>query len=242
MSDDPTVRSLAALARLATDAGSALAPVGIDSLLRSVVATAQCLTGAPAGSIALLDGTELVFRVATGPGAASLPGVRIPLGRGIAGWAVSAGQIVALDNVAGDPRFAHELAESIGYVPTGIVAVPLDTDDEIVGVLEVLDPVLSERTLEALALVARQAALSIRIALAYDDFGRTLFEAAAAAVDDGDLVHALRDVAGRAPGRRAEFATLAADLATLGQLGDVERATAETLLHTFLDYTRARER
>jgi GAF domain-containing protein len=242
MSGDTTERSLAALATLAADAGATLAPVSLDSLLESVVATAQCVTGAAAGSIALLDDTELVFRVATGPGADTLPGVRIPVGRGIAGWAVSSGQMVALDNVQGDPRFARELAESIGYVPTGIVAVPLDTDDEILGVLEVLDPVLNERGLEALALVARQAALSIQVAQAFSDFGRTLFEAAAAAVDDTDLARALRGVAERAPARRAEFATLAADLTTLGQLGAPERATAEALLHTFVDYTRARER
>jgi len=65
MTGDATERSLAALARLAADTGSTLAPVSLDSLLQSIVATAQCLTGAAAGSIALLDDAELVFRVAT---------------------------------------------------------------------------------------------------------------------------------------------------------------------------------
>jgi transcriptional regulator with GAF, ATPase, and Fis domain len=241
MTGDATERSLAALARLAADTGSTLAPVSLDSLLQSIVATAQCLTGAAAGSIALLDDAELVFRVATGPGTEALPGVRIPVGRGIAGWAVSSGQIVALDNVRQDARFARELAESIGYVPTGLVAVPLDTDDEILGVLEVLDPAISERGLEALALLARQAALSIKVTLAFSDFGRTLFEAAAAAADDSDLARALRSVAEGARARRAEFATLAADLMTLGQLGTAERVAAEALLRAFLDYARTRE-
>jgi GAF domain-containing protein len=239
---DETTRRSVALARLAADTGSALVPVRLESLLRSIVDTAQCLTGAAAGSIALVDDAELVFRVATGPGADSLPGVRIPVGRGIAGWAVSSGQMVALDDVGQDARFARELAESIGYVPTGIVAVPLDTDDTVLGVLEVLDPVLTEHGLEALALLGRQAALSIEIAQAFDDFGRTLFAAAAAATDDTDLADALREVAAQAPPRRADFARLTADLASLGELGAAERTTAEALLRTFLDYTRTRDR
>jgi len=233
-------RTLAALAALAGDAGRALAPVSLDRLLGSVVDTAQHLTGAAAGSIALVDGAELVFHAATGPGAEALIGVRLPVGRGIAGWAVSSGQLVALDDVSQDPRFARDVAESIGYVPRGIVAVPLDTDEEIVGVLELLDPSPGRGGLDVLSLLGRQAALSIETALAFADFGRTLFEAAATAVDDADVARALRAAARQAPDRRADLATLAADLATLGQLGPPEREAAEALLRTFLDYARLR--
>ncbi|MFD8496448.1 GAF domain-containing protein [Amycolatopsis sp. NPDC059657] len=233
---------LNALAVLAAETGPSLAPVGLDEQLAAVVATAQHLTGATAGSVALLDGGELVFRVATGPGAEGITGVRIPVGRGIAGWAVSSGQAVALDDVSQDPRFARDLAESIGYVPRGIVAIPLDTDDEILGVLELLDPAPGRLALEALSLLARQAALSVVTTRAFTDFGRLLFTAAATAVDGTDLARALRAAAAQAPAGRAEPASLAADLAALSRLGAEERATAHALLRTFLGYAAGRDR
>lgn len=136
-------------------------------LLDSVVETAQHITGSRAGSIALVEGADLVFRSASGPEGHGLIGVRLPIGSGIAGYAVSSGQTIALDDVREDPRFARDLAESLGYVPHGIVAVPLDNDDEVVGVLELLDPAGSVE-LEVLALLARQAALSISLARAFD--------------------------------------------------------------------------
>ncbi|GLZ36139.1 hypothetical protein Lesp02_83260 [Lentzea sp. NBRC 105346] len=132
-------------------------------LLDSVVATAQHITGSRAGSVALVDGPDLVFRSASGPQGHALIGVRLPVGSGIAGYAVSSGQAIALDDVRDDPRFARDLAESLGYVPRGIVAVPLDTEDEVVGVLELLDPAGGVE-LDVLALLARQAALSITLA------------------------------------------------------------------------------
>ncbi|MET9634433.1 GAF domain-containing protein [Lentzea sp. NPDC006480] len=155
--------------------------MSLDLLLDSVIATAQHLTGSSAGSVALLDGDELVFRAASGPKAAAIIGLRLPVGRGIAGYAVSSGQAVALDDVSADPRFARDLAESLGHVPHGIVAVPLDTDDEVVGVLELLDPAGSA-ALDVLSLLARQAALAVVLARSFDALAGDT-EAAALAVE-----------------------------------------------------------
>jgi GAF domain-containing protein len=231
MPADPALRALA------TAIGHGFGPVRLAELLASAVTTAQTMTGAVAGSIALVDGDELEFRHATGPGADGVLGLRIPLGRGIAGWAVSSGQLVALDDVQRDPRFAADVAEELGYVPRSIVAVPLDTDEQILGVLELLDPTSGELALDALAALGRQTALSIRLAQVLTDFGRTLFEAAA---EDSDLAQALRAQAAAAPDD--EVASFAAALATFAQLGPPERDAADALLRVFLDYTRTRDR
>ena len=45
-------------------------------------------------------------------------GVRLPLGRGIAGWVVTSGQAIAVSDVHRDQRFDAETAASTGYVPT----------------------------------------------------------------------------------------------------------------------------
>ena len=44
-----------------------------------------------------------------------------------------------IDDLQQDPRFARQAAESTGYVPDGLMAVPLLLDERALGVLEVLD-------------------------------------------------------------------------------------------------------
>ena len=68
---------------------------------------------------------ELVFEAVSGEGSETLIGQRLPQGTGIAGWVLAARQPLVLDDVGGDPRFARDVAEATGYVPSGLMAVPL---------------------------------------------------------------------------------------------------------------------
>ncbi len=105
-----------------------------NALLEQVTATALRLFDAAACSIALIDDDQLVYTHASGQGAEVIVGTRMSLIRGIAGWAVRSGQPVAISDVRGDPRFAHDVAESTGYIPQAIVAAPLQTDRGTYGV------------------------------------------------------------------------------------------------------------
>jgi signal transduction protein with GAF and PtsI domain len=115
-----------------------------DHLTRSVTAIRE-LFDAAACSCALAnpDGAALTFTAADGIGAAEVIGVEVPVGRGLVGWTAMSGQPVAVRNVRTDARFARDIAESTGYVPTAILAAPFfDSAGEVVGVLEVLDPAI----------------------------------------------------------------------------------------------------
>lgn len=115
-----------------------------DDLTRSVAAVRE-LFDAAACSCALAnpDGTALTFTAADGVGATEVIGVEVPVGRGLVGWTAMSGQPVAVRNVRTDARFARDIAESTGYVPTAILAAPFfDSAGEVVGVLEVLDPAI----------------------------------------------------------------------------------------------------
>ena len=68
-------------------------------LLTGIVAATRERLGAAACSVALLDGEELVFRAAAGVGAAEVIGLRLPVGRGIAGWTVASSQAIAVADV-----------------------------------------------------------------------------------------------------------------------------------------------
>jgi GAF domain-containing protein len=202
-----------------------LAPDGLDGVLQSTVETARLVFGAEACSIATVDGAtgELVYRVADGAGAAEIVGVRMPLARGIGGFVASSGQTLSVDEVHRDPRFAVDVAERTGYVPTSILAAPIAHGDQMLGVLSVLD-----RGADGPQGVA---ALDIASAFAHQAAGVLEAEALLRPVDpapDG--------------GAGASLAEIVTAFAALAALGDSERDTAARLLADFAAYARRRGR
>ncbi len=243
MADEVGTRVLPELARIASELGPALAPAAHRELLTSITVAARRLFHAEACSIALVsdDETELVFHVATGGAEEDIVGMRVPIGEGIAGWVALAGQPLAIEDVSQDPRFAADFAASTGYVPRSILATPMETERQIIGVIEVLDrdpEADGSADMELLALFANQAALAIENSRAFGELGKTLFQAAALASDDHGVRAALDQVAATADGPTQELAELSAVFAELGRLGPAERVAATRLVRQFLDYVR----
>lgn len=234
------------IAGLASNLGPALVPGSHDELLDSITSAAKELFEAAACSLALLDDTqrELIFHVAVGAGAEDVKGLRMPVDRGIAGWVVAAGQPIAIEDVTRDPRFAADVAERTGYVPRSILAMPLQTDREMLGAIEVLDRRAdrpgAERDLELLAIFARQAALAIENSRIFRNIGQVLFAALARASDDSDLTDVLGDVARDASPPADEIAEIAGLFNELAQRGRDEHLLAAKVLTEFLRYTRRR--
>jgi GAF domain-containing protein len=153
--------------RSAVAAGALASEEAHRTLLRSIVEVAQAIFAARAASIFLLDEQtdELVFEAVSGQGEEDLIGRRFPSDTGIAGWVLASRQPLVLEDVTADPRFARDFAESTGYVPKGLMAVPLLSEERALGVLEVLDrPQRSRFTLEEMDLLgqfAGQAAIAL---------------------------------------------------------------------------------
>jgi GAF domain-containing protein len=244
--NDPSRDVLRDIARIADDLGPALVPAGHFELLNSITEAAQRLFHAAACSLALLteDQSELVFHVASGAGAEDVVGMRIPSSQGIAGWVVTSGQPIAIENVQSDARFRRDVAESTGYVPTSIFAMPLETERRMIGVISVLDREPQEGTadMELLALFARQAALAIENSRVFTELGKALFAAVGRSADGTDVTSALEGVAGNTTGPSAELAELAAHFNALALAGPEERTGATKLVGHFLDYVRSRNR
>ena len=137
------------------------------ALLQSIVSVARAIFKAKASSILLLDEEtdELVFEAAADEASESLIGRRFPSSAGIAGFVLVSRQPLVIEDVLTDPRFSRETAESTGFVPKGLMAVPLLHEERGLGVLEVLDrPQDSRFTLaemELLGLFANQAAIAL---------------------------------------------------------------------------------
>ena len=112
------------------------------ALLRGVVEAARAALDARAASIALVDARtgDLVFEAVAGGGGPELLGAHFRADQGIAGHVVQTGTALAIDDIERDPRFAHDIAVETGYQPDAIAASPIRVDDDVVGVLSVLDP------------------------------------------------------------------------------------------------------
>ena len=137
------------------------------ALLQSIVDVARAIFKAKASSILLLDeeADELVFEAAADEASEALIGKRFPSSTGIAGFVLVSRQPLVIEDVLTDPRFSRETAESTGFVPKGLMAVPLLHEERVLGVLEVLDrPQDTKFTLAEMGLLglfANQAAIAL---------------------------------------------------------------------------------
>jgi GAF domain-containing protein len=172
--------------RAAVAAGVLGAEKDFRQLLTSVVEVARAIFRARASSIFLLDESEdeLVFEAVAGEGAETLIGQRFPSSTGIAGWVLVTRQPLVIEDVTADPRFGREAAESTGFVPKGLMAVPLLHEERSLGVLEVLDRPSDSRfsmqEMDLLTLFANQAAIAL-------DLLQRARQAQAALADRGDI-------------------------------------------------------
>ena len=139
----------------------------LEGLLQFITASATDILDSEAGSLLLTtdDGTsDLEFRVAIGGSAGEIVGRRLAAGRGLVGHVAKTGQPVIVNDVASDPRWGGELSQG-PFQTSSVLAVPLVTQDRVIGVLEVLNKRgrsgFSPQDVDLLTAFAGQAAVAI---------------------------------------------------------------------------------
>ena len=232
--------------------GHAVLPRTDEDLLESVVEAAARILNAKAASIALVDepARELEFKVSFDQsGGHSVIGMRIPISKGIAGHVAMTGQPIAVSNVLEDRRFNQQFAESTGYVPNSILAVPLLLDEKVIGVMEVLDkniaPSFNLQDMELMTIFANQAAIAIYQAQLHRDLGEALSEGLRRLIEENgtesppELEDIIESALPEAPSDLVEIAALLSDVASLGP---AERRACIQILEVFSQYGRRRKR
>ncbi len=138
--------------QLATEAGR-------QRLLQAVAEVTRAVFAAKACSLMSHDTAtrELVFEAVAGEGAKQLPGRRIPATTGLAGWALASEEPIAVGDVRSDPRWARDVADDTGFVPTRMTVYPLLHDERSLGVLSVLDQASERVGLADMDILARLA-------------------------------------------------------------------------------------
>ena len=114
----------------------------VQPLLEMIMEKSKEVMDAEASSLMLLDEEtqELVFNVATGEKGAAIREIRLPLGRGIAGWVAQNKEPLLVPDAYEDPRFNRDADKMSGFHTRSILCVPLMVQDRLLGVVQVLNP------------------------------------------------------------------------------------------------------
>jgi hypothetical protein len=87
------------------------------------------------------DRNALRFSAATGPYSDRARSLLVPLGVGIAGFAVATGRSIIVQDAESDPRRFTEADEATGYTTRSMLAAALvDADGQVLGCIELINP------------------------------------------------------------------------------------------------------
>ena len=135
-------------------------------LLKKVDSSATKLTGATAGSIMLFDEDRKALRFRSLSGERSTTVESLPVQSGIAWWVATHGKSARVNDAAKDERFTATLDDVSGFETRSVLCVPVELEDEVIGVIEVLNKVsgvdFTEDDEQLLSVLAGQAAVAVK--------------------------------------------------------------------------------
>jgi signal transduction histidine kinase len=142
-------------------------------LLYQIVKAAQELTDTQACSIMLVDrkSGDLYFEAATN--LQGLQSILVPMEGSVAGWVVQTGEPLVVADAQNDPRFSFssKADEQSGIITRSILAVPMISRENVIGVLEAINKeggvAFTEEEVELLAVLGSQAAVAVQNALLF---------------------------------------------------------------------------
>lgn len=157
-----------AIADLPTEDDPGIAILDADTRLeacRLALASARTSVGAESGAVILEERGALRFFAVDGPHAGKLIGSRLPLGTGVAGFAMENRRTVVLADAKSDPRHCGEVDALTGYETRQIAVVPIVSRERALGVLELMNLPANRQFVESDLSLARQFADALAIRL-----------------------------------------------------------------------------
>ena len=133
----------------------------LDELLYKTIE----VIGASDGSISRLDQAtgELVFVLVHGDIQQELRGYRIKGNVGIAGWVVNQREPLIVNNPRQDWRFSLEVDQEFNFFTRSIICMPLLAQDELVGVIQLLNKRGDEFTETDMALLSILSQVAVKV-------------------------------------------------------------------------------
>ena len=148
--------------------GSALAAstFDMDKVLQHTMDIIQVIMDVEAGSLMFLDNNELEFKVAFNivTNVDILKGSRFKLGKGIAGYSAARGEPIIVTNTRESKHFNPDFDRMTGFETRSVLCVPLISQGNVRGVIEVLNKRQGEFTQDDLQLL-QSIATTVGIAM-----------------------------------------------------------------------------
>ena len=252
ISEDRFAQDLRDALSTASAAAAIGTPVSYSRLLTMIVTTAADIIDAKSALLCLIDADsdELVVEAVLGDTEALRKRVRVPMGDGVAGLVARTGHPMAISDTDEDDRDANDVAEAVGFTPKNILCVPLSFQDEVIGVLELLDKegaeTFSVADMEAIGLFANLAAVAIEQSRNHSRVGAMVADLIRAVdgspdYDHHGLTQRARDFTtdlGRQTGFRNSLA-LARLVQEIVHAGDDATEACRGMLGSFVSFLRA---
>lgn len=216
--------------------------------IRALLEVSAAELGAGEASVLIRDGEEgdLRFLAATGEAAPKLLNLKVPAGKGIAGFVMSSGQPMAVSNVDEEANFYAEVDKETGYSTEMILATPLRHNEEMIGVLEYInrpgDPPYIPFSPDEMDKAAKFADAIASLVSAYESakLFRDLGEKIVGTDDEMDITSVrqwLRDL--RSSVEHREMMDLALLIRELAGRGDAERRICREILESVLRFSES---
>ena len=147
---------------------------GLHELLNTIMSIVTSELLCEEGSVLMLDeeNNEFEFFTAVGETGKDLEKVRFPADKGIAGRALREGTTLVVNDVANDPDFYGNIDEEHEFKTKSILATPLISGEEVVGVIEAINKIGDEgfdkEDAQILAAIADEVALAVKNARLFD--------------------------------------------------------------------------
>jgi signal transduction histidine kinase len=166
MTDKAQASLLERYRRLAEISRNLASTVDLNILLDRITEAAAHVSGSEAASILLYDEnqSQLYFESATNLDEPLMRGLIVPVEDSIAGWIVTHGQPVIIDDTQNDPRHFSQVGKATNVTTTSLLGVPLIAKDKVIGALEAINKItgnFSQDDQEILMDLGAQAAVAI---------------------------------------------------------------------------------
>lgn len=200
-------------------------------------------------SVLVRDGDEgdLRFLMAIGKVANQLINLKVPAGKGVAGFVFSSGQPMTISDAEAEDSFYPEVDRQTGYSTQTLLATPLRHKGEIIGVLEYVNRIgeppfeaFSSNEMDSAAIVAEAVASLVNAYEAVKLFFN--FSEKVMSEDDkmkfGEIrtwLNSLRDTE-----EHREMLKLAVLVRELSSRGDEERQMCIEILKTILSFAQSK--
>ena len=164
-------RRISALTALQDIAQELMTELNWEQLMRKILKAAIEVLNASEGSLWFwVPSDELVIAVSEDPG---LVGYRIAADEGIAGWVFTNSRPLIVGDVSQDDRHLQQVDKDSGFHTQSIIAVPLMTSTEKLGVVQVVNKrsgeQFDEQDQDILGALAAQAAIMFVNARLYQE-------------------------------------------------------------------------